>query len=76
MKPIRVADFREKVTLLKAAVTVDSELNRTETLTPTKVVWASVEVRSSSIDDTSAGHKDVLKYRIYIRKQAISCDYI
>ena len=76
MKPLRIADLRDKVSLKRAVVTVDSELNRIETLETTKVVWASVEVSSATIDNTDAGHKDVLKYKITIRKQSIECDYI
>ena len=76
MKSLQVADFREKVELLRATVTVDSELNRTESFSVANVVWAAVEVRSASIDNTVAGHKDLLKYKFTIRKQSIECDYV
>lgn len=76
MKSLRIADLRDRVVLKKAVVTVDSELNRIETLVTTKTVWANVEVRSSIVDNTDAGHKDVLKYKITIRRQSIECDYL
>ena len=72
----KIAEFREKITLLKSTTRTDAELNRIETIVPTKTVWASVEVRSSSIDNTEAGHKDQRKYKITIRKQTIDCDYV
>ena len=55
MKTPKIADFREKVVLLKASVTVDDELNRVETVAPVKECWAAVEVKSTSIENTPAG---------------------
>lgn len=76
MKQLRIADFRDKVSLKIAVVTVDSELNRVETLRTAKVVWANVETRSSNIDDTEAGHRPQLVYRITMRKQDVDFEYL
>lgn len=76
MKRLKIASFRDKVSLKIAVLTVDSELNRTETLRTAKVVWANVEVRGSNIDDTTAGHKPQLKYKITMRKENMAFDYL
>lgn len=72
----KISDFREKIVLLKAVTTTDSELNRIETLTPDKTVWAAVEARASEFDNTVAGTRPEIRYRITIRKQAVQCDYV
>ena len=76
MKRLKIADFRDKVSLKIAVLTVDSELNRTEALQTAKVVWANVEVRSTTIEETQAGHKPQLKYVITMRNQNVVFDYL
>ena len=73
---IKTSDFREKIELLKYVNSIDSELNRIENLKSIKSVWANIQAESSNIDDTEAGHKDLLKYKIFIRKQAVNFDYV
>lgn len=76
MKTPRIADFRHKITLLKATYTLDSELNRIETLKPIQTVWAVVEAKKSVDDLTSAGYRPEIEYEITIRNQTIECDYV
>lgn len=75
MKTPKIADFREKVVLLKASVTVDDELNRVETVAPVKECWAAVEVKSTSIENTPAGTRPEIKYLITLRKQRTRPDF-
>lgn len=74
--PIPLSDFRTKITLLTASVTVDNELNRIIGKVPNKEVWAAVEVKSAAVDNTAAGVRPELHYKFYIRKQDIRCDFV
>lgn len=76
MKEPTIAELREKITLCKLTSTVDSELNRIETVTPVQTVWARAEVRSSNVDDTTAGTRPELRYIFTIRNQSIQCDCV
>ncbi len=76
MKQPRIADFRCKVTLCRILKTVDSELNRVETVQPVQAVWACVNVRSANVDETTASTRPELQYEIIIRKQDIDCDCV
>lgn len=76
MKTLKIAEFRDKISLQIATVTVDNELNRIESVRTVKTVWANVECRNSNIEDTEAGHKPQLKYKITIRKQTVDFEYI
>lgn len=76
MKEPTIAELRERITLCRLASTVDSELNRIETVVPVQEVWARAEVRSSNVDDTTAGTRPELRYVFTIRYQSINCDCI
>lgn len=72
MNALKIADFRDRVTLLASSATVDSELNRIETVAPVKTVWANVKVKNSVIDSTPAGTRPEIRYTITIRKQKLA----
>lgn len=76
MKEPTIAELREKITLCRLVSTVDNELNRVETIEPVQTVWARAEVRSSNVDDTSAGTRPVIRYIFTIRNQSIQCDCV
>lgn len=76
MKNPKIAEFRDKITLLKSVATVDDELNRIETMQKMKTVWAAAEVKSSLIETTPAGHRAVLRYTFTVRKQELDFDYL
>ena len=76
MKPVPIADFREKITLCKITTTVDEELNRINTIVPKKQVWANVTAKSN-VDNTIAATRPELHYKFIIRKQdALQCDAV
>lgn len=72
--PVRIADFRERVTLCRLTSTVDSELNRSYSAEELKTVWAVVQVKNSTFDNTAAGFRPEVTYDIVIRAQSIECD--
>ena len=72
----RIADFRDKITLCRLTSTVDSELNRVYSIVPVQEVWAVVTVKSSNVDETSAGFRPEITYSIIIRRQNVVCDCI
>lgn len=76
MKAPKIAEFQDKVTLCKIVNTVDSELNRIESVVPLKKVWACVTAKSSVIDTTEAGNRPEIRFNIIIRKQNIECDCV
>jgi len=76
MKDIRISDFRNKITLLTAEVTTDAEMNRTERMVRGRTVWANIEVKTANVDNTTAGTRPELHYKIYIRAQSVQFDYI
>lgn len=72
MNALKIADFRDRVTLLASSATVDSELNRIETVAPVKTVWANVKVKNSVTDSTPSGTRPEIRYTITIRKQKLA----
>lgn len=74
-KDYKIANFRDKVTLMRTIVTTDKELNRIESIVPIKEVWAVVEVKSAGVDATPAGEKPVIKYTVTLRAQDIAFNY-
>lgn len=76
MKEPTISELRERITLCKITSTVDSELNRVESIVPVQTVWARAEVRSSNVDSTTAGTRPVLRYIFTIRSQSIECDCV
>ena len=72
----KISEFRNKITLCRLLKTTDSELNRTETIQPTKEVWANVTVKRSNVDTTTASTRPEIHYEIVIRKQNITCDCV
>ena len=76
MRTPRVADFRDRIVLCRFATTVDSELNRIETIEPVRTTWACVTAKTSNVDPTSTGTRPEIQYEILIRKQAVTFDCI
>ena len=76
MKAPRIADFREKITLCRLVPIVDDELNRSYDIKPVQTVWAVVDVKSSTVDETASGFRPETVYNIVIRRQEIVCDCI
>lgn len=76
MRNLKISEFREKVTLCKANLLIDDELNRIEHIVPIKSVWSSVHVKGSVVDNTVAGIKPEITYSIIIRNQHVDFDYV
>lgn len=66
-----VNDLKERVTLEKAVVTTDSELNRIPTYVPMRTVWAGMI--PLKVGNRNQGVADDVKvyYTMVIRKQAL-----
>lgn len=75
-KTPRIADFRDRITLLQVQWQVDDELNRKEVLVPVKTVWAAIEAKSSAFDGTQTGTRPEVVYKIFLRKIDVSFGYI
>ena len=75
-KSVRIADFRDRITLLEIQWEIDSEMNRKEILVPKKTVWASITAKSSSFDNTQAGTRPEIIYDVVLRKINMDFGYV
>lgn len=68
MKTLKIADLRERILLVNTEWKIDKELNRIEKNVPVQEVWANIEAKSSNYENTDAGTKPLIKYKVTIRK--------
>lgn len=76
MKKLKIAELHDKITLCKVVNSIDSELNRVESIVPYKSVWANVEAKTAVDDNTITGTRPEVRYKITMRKQDADCEYI
>ena len=75
-KNVTVNDLRERVQLLRIQWKTDEELNRKEYLLPVAEVFAYIYEKSSGIENTNAGFKQVKRLQVAIRKNTVEFEYI
>lgn len=75
-KTVKIADFRNRIKLLKSNPTVDAELNRIEKFDLLQEVWANIEVKASNYEKTSIGTKPKISYKVVLRKTSCNFDAV
>lgn len=72
MKNYNVNMLKHRVTLCKTVNSFDEERNFIRQIVPFRTVWACVEERRASVDETLTGQKPTISYLITIRRTDVS----
>lgn len=72
MREYTVNSLTKRVTLCKTANSFDDERNLIRNIVPWRSVWACVEEKRASIEQTLTGQRPVIVYVITIRKTDVS----